>query len=672
MKLQTPYNHLLKPLNLGSITLKNRIIMGSMHTGLEEQKNGYKKLAAFYAKRAKENVALIITGGVSPNIKGGLFPFATTLRYFWQVKKHQLITQAVHKHGGLICMQILHAGRYAYHPFNVAPSAIKSTINPFKPKKLSNKQILNTINDFVTSACLAQKAGYDGVEIMASEGYLINQFFCIKSNKRNDNWGGSLENRARLAVQIVQKTREKTGKRFIIIYRLSMLDLVSNGAMWSEVVYLAKAIEQAGATIINTGIGWHEARIPTIASSVPRAAFTWITQKMKTEVSIPLITSNRINAPDVAEAVLAQGHADLVSMARPFLADPLFVTKTINNQPELINTCIACNQACLDHVFAKKRATCLVNPQACYETELVIKPTQQCKKIAVVGAGPAGLAFACYAAKKGHHVSLYEQQKTIGGQFNYAKQIPGKEEFYETLRYFENRLKALNVTVFLNTQLTVKTLQNNHFDEVVIATGVLATQPKIVGINHPKVVTYADVLSKKIVMGKRVAIIGAGGIGFDVAAFLVGQNRPLDNWLKHWGVDKHYKNAGALTKPVQNIPKRTVFLLQRKVSKMGKNLAKTTGWIHRAELKNNNVTMLSGVQYTKIDNDGLHITVNNEEKTLNVDHIVICAGQQSEKTLWHELQKLNVSAHLIGGAKVASEVDAKRAIREALELALAI
>ena len=676
MTTTTPYPNLLQPLDLGFTQLSNRVLMGSMHTGLEEEKNGFEKLAAFYQERAKGGVGLIVTGGISPNIRGRLAPLGGQLSYFWQVKKHLKVTNAVHQYSTKICLQLLHAGRYSYHPFSVSSSNKKAPITPFKPSKMSVRQIKGTIKDFAHSAKLAKKAGYDGIEVMGSEGYLINQFSCVRVNDRNDEWGGSIENRMRLGCEIVKAVRDKVGQDFIIIFRLSMLDLVEGGNSWQDVVTMAKAIEAAGANIINTGIGWHEARVPTIATSVPRAAFTWITERMKKEVSIPLVTTNRINTPEVAEKVLSDGHADMVSMARPFLADANFVSKAANDNAQEINTCIGCNQACLDHVFKQERATCLVNPQACYETELVLNSTSTSKKLAVVGAGPAGLAFSVYAARKGHKVTLFDGASEIGGQFNVAKQIPGKEEFYETLRYFKVQLEKLDVEVQLNSMQSVKSLEEKGFDEVILATGIIPRKLNIDGIEHEKVKTYLQVLKDKEPVGDKVAIIGAGGIGFDVACYLAEEkslaNEP-DNWLKAWGVDKNYhNNAALLPVPEHHKTKREIYLLQRKLNKVGAGLGKTTGWIHRALLSKNDVKMLAGVNYKKIDNSGLHIEVDGKEQTLAVDDVIICAGQEPERSLYHSLLAAKIKTHLIGGANVAAELDAKRAIRQALELAIEI
>lgn len=675
MTSNSAFPHLLSPLDLGFTTLKNRTLMGSMHLGLEEEKGGFDKLAAFYAARAKGDVGLIVTGGISPNIAGWVAPFAGRMSSSRHAKKHRVITDAVHAEGGKICMQILHSGRYGYHPLAVSASAVKAPISPFKPKSLSSRGVRKTITDYAECANYAKMAGYDGVEIMGSEGYLINQFFCERTNHRDDEWGGSLENRARLAIEVVKQTRDKVGTDFIIIYRLSMLDLVEGGAPWEEVVYLAKAIEKAGATLINTGIGWHEARVPTIVTSVPRAAFTWITQRMKSEVSIPLITTNRINTPEVAESVLADGHADMVSMARPFLADADFVVKAERDQSDQINTCIACNQACLDHAFEQKRASCLVNPQACYETELIFKSVPVPKKLAVVGAGPAGLAFATYAAERGHEVHLFEQSSEIGGQFNYAKQIPGKEEFYETLRYYARKIEVTGVKLHLNTLVDAELLEHHGFTEVIMATGIKPRQLTIPGHDHAKVLSYIEVLRDHKAVGKRVAVIGAGGIGFDVSEYLVEQENlttNLDKWLTHWGVDKAFQQPGALMEKQLPDVDREVFLLQRKSSKVGKGLGKTSGWVHRNSLINHKVQMIAGVSYEKIDDQGLHILVGDKPRVLAVDNVVVCAGQTPFRELEHSLQQAGMKVHVIGGADVAAELDAKRAIRQGAELAAEI
>ncbi len=671
----TKYPHIFEPLDLGFTTLKNRILMGSMHTGLEEEKNGLEKIATYYAERAKGGVGLIVSGGIAPNVQGWTGPFSARMSTKKHAKNHKVITDAVHAAGGKICMQILHAGRYGYHPFAVAPSALKSPISPFKPFQLKQSGIKRTIRDFVNSAKLSKLAGYDGVEIMGSEGYLINQFITERTNKRTDAYGGSYENRMRLPIALVKQTREAVGKEFIIIYRLSMLDLVEKGSTWQEVVALGKEIEKAGATIINTGIGWHEARIPTIATSVPRAAFTWVTKKMKEELSIPLVTSNRINMPETAEKVLAEGHADMVSMARPFLADPEWVNKAAADKSGEINTCIGCNQACLDHVFEQKVASCLVNPRACHETELNYLPTEEKKKIAVVGAGPAGLAAASIAAQRGHEVTLFDADKEIGGQFNLAKQIPGKEEFYETIRYFNTQLELHKVDVQLNTRVTAKDLKEGNFDEVVVATGIKPRVLKIEGIEHSKVVNYIDVLKFKKPVGKRVAVIGAGGIGFDVSEYLAHEGEStalnIDAWLKEWGIDKTLKARSGIegVKPEVDASAREIFMFKRSKGKFGGNLGKTTGWIHRSSLKKKKVQFINEVQYTKIDDEGLHYVQDDQQKVLAVDTIVICAGQLPLAELLAPLEAEGIKVYVVGGADVAAELDAKRAINQASRLA---
>jgi 2,4-dienoyl-CoA reductase (NADPH2) len=667
------YPNLLRPLDLGFTTLKNRVLMGSMHTGLEETPNGYKKLAAFYAERARGGVGLIVTGGIAPNWQGWTYPFSAKMTTQKEANKHKRITEAVHKEGGKICMQILHAGRYAYLPSgSVAPSAIQAPINPFPPEALTEAGILKTIKQFADCAALAQVAGYDGVEIMGSEGYLINQFICKKTNQRTDKWGGDYENRIQFPLQIISAVREKVGKNFIIIYRLSMLDLVEDGSSWEEVVQLAKAIEKAGATIINTGIGWHEARIPTIATSVPRGAFSWVTKRMMGEVSIPLITTNRINMPEIAEQILADKHADMVSMARPFLADSDFVKKASEGRRDEINTCIACNQACLDHTFNHKPASCLVNPRAGNELKINVLATKKRKKIAVVGAGPSGLACAVTAAECGHEVHLFEAKSEIGGQFNMAKMIPGKEEFYETIRYFNKMIQLHGVQLFLNKKVDVSDLEG--FDEIVISTGIEARTLILEGINHSKVLSYTDVLLHKKHVGKSVAIIGAGGIGFDVAEYLSHQGASISQnialFMKEWGVDMTYANPGATQKPQPVASPRHIFLLQRSKRKIGDNLGKTTGWIHRGSLKMKKVEMLNNVSYEKISDEGLHISIDGIQQTLEVDNIVICAGQNSNTTLFEALKNKNIVAHLIGGALQSGEVDAKRAIEEGVKLAI--
>ncbi|TNH87639.1 NADPH-dependent 2,4-dienoyl-CoA reductase [Aeromonas hydrophila] len=668
------YPTLLTPLDLGFTQLRNRVLMGSMHTGLEEEKGGFDKLATFYGERARGGVGLIVTGGIAPNLRGRLVPHGSQLSFPWQVAKHKKVTSAVHQEGGKIALQILHAGRYAYHPFSLAPSALKAPISPFKPRAMSERQIRGTIRDFAATAQLARSAGYDGVEVMGSEGYLINQFICERTNKRTDGWGGSSEKRMRFPVEIVRAIRERVGPDFIIIFRLSMLDLVEQGSSLEEVIALGKALEQVGVTLINTGIGWHEARIPTIATSVPRGAFSWVTAELKKHLSVPLITTNRINTPEVAERILAGGEADMVSMARPFLADPEFVIKAAENRADEINTCIACNQACLDHVFKQKRASCLVNPRACFETELTFGRVPQPKKLAVVGAGPAGLAFACYAAERGHQVSLFDQASEIGGQFNFAKQIPGKEEFHETLRYFAKRLEKCGVELYLGQRQSAESLLGGGFDEVILATGIRPRTPNIPGIEHAKVMSYLDVLRDHKPVGEKVAVIGAGGIGFDVAEYLVeGKgDRSRDHWLKEWGIDKQLGERGGLMAPVIDAPERQVWLLQRKESKVGDGLGKTTGWIHRTVLKNRKVEMLSGVQYLRIDDEGLHIQVGEQQQCLPVDQVIICAGQEPLKELQAGLQAAGKPVHIIGGADVAAELDAKRAIRQGAELAAVI
>ncbi len=672
------YPTLLTPLDLGFTQLRNRVLMGSMHTGLEEEKGGFDKLAAFYAERARGGVGLIVTGGIAPNLRGRLVPHGSQLSFPWQVSKHKKVTSAVHQEGGKIALQILHAGRYAYHPFSLAPSALKAPISPFKPRAMSERQICGTIRDFAATAALAKAAGYDGVEVMGSEGYLINQFICERTNKRTDGWGGSNENRMRFPVEIVRAIRERVGTDFIIIFRLSMLDLVEQGSTLEEVIALGKALEAVGVTLINTGIGWHEARIPTIATSVPRGAFSWVTAELKKHLKVPLITTNRINTPEVAERILAGGEADMVSMARPFLADPEFVIKAAENRADEINTCIACNQACLDHVFKQKRASCLVNPRACFETELTFGRVPQPKKLAVVGAGPAGLAFACYAAERGHQVSLFDQASEIGGQFNFAKQIPGKEEFHETLRYFAKRLEKCGVELYLGQRQSAESLLGGGFDEVILATGIRPRSPNIPGIEHAKVMNYLDVLRDHKPVGQKVAVIGAGGIGFDVAEYLVEKKVEMDadghrdHWLKEWGIDKQLDQRGGLTIPEIDAPERQVWLLQRKESKVGDGLGKTTGWIHRTVLKNRKVQMLSGVQYLRIDDEGLHIQVGETKQCLPVDQVIICAGQEPLKELQAGLQAAGKPVHIIGGADVAAELDAKRAIRQGAELAAVI
>ena len=672
----TAYPHLFSPLDLGFTTLPNRVIMGSMHVGLEEAKDGFARMAAFYAERTRGGVGLIVTGGIAPNDRGRPMPGGARMTSAADAEKHKVVTQAVHDAGGKIAMQILHFGRYAYHPELVAPSALQAPINPFRPNPLSSEEVVQTIEDFVNCAALAQSAGYDGVEIMGSEGYLLNEFIAARTNQRDDEWGGSYDNRIRFPVEIVRRTRERVGTNFIIIYRLSMLDLVEGGSTLDEVIQLAQAIEAAGATIINTGIGWHEARIPTIATKVPRAAFAWVTQKLKGKVGIPLVATNRINTPEVVEQLLADGFCDLVSMARPFLADPLFIAKAAAGKADEINTCIGCNQACLDHTFGGKITSCLVNPRACHETLLNIVPSSSRGRMAVVGAGPAGLAFATTAAQRGFDVTLFEAAAEIGGQFNIAKQVPGKEEFFETLRFFGRQIELTGVKLQLNHRVSAGELIKGDYAHIVLATGVIPRLPAIEGIDHPKVMTYLDVLRDKRPVGHTVALIGAGGIGFDVAEFLLhhgtSPSQDTAKFFAEWGVDTQYAGRGGLQTPVIEKSSRKVFLLQRKVSKVGDGLGKTTGWIHRTSLKNRAVEMIAGVSYRKIDDAGLHLTVGEREMVIPADTIVVCAGQDPQRALQAELAAAGCQVHLIGGADVAVELDAKRAIKQGTELAVAL
>ncbi len=667
------YPHLFAPLDLGCCTLPNRVLMGSMHTGLEDRARDFGKPAEYFAARARGGVGLMVTGGFSPNLAGWLKPFSSRLSSRWQVTPHRRITDAVHAAGGRICLQVLHAGRYGVHPLIVAPSAIKSPITPFTPRALSGHGIERTIRAFARCAALAQDAGYDGVEIMGSEGYLINQFLAERSNRRRDAFGGSAENRMRFAIEIVRRTRAAVGRDFILIYRLSMLDLVERAQAWDEIVALAKQVEAAGATLINTGIGWHEARVPTIVTSVPRAAFTWVTREMKEHVTIPLVTTNRINLPEVAEDVLARGDADMVSMARPLLADPDWVAKARSGRASLINPCIACNQACLDHVFENKRASCLMNPRACYETELVDAPVAHARRFAVIGAGPAGLACATTLAQRGHAVTLFEQSGEIGGQFNLARRIPGKEEFAEPLRYWGNLLAELRVDVRLRSRADAATLQAQAFDAIVVATGVTPRDPRIPGQDHPMVMGYHDAVMGTREIGKRVAIIGAGGIGFDVAEFLTqvppSPATDVARWTREWGVDTSREHRGGLVKPSPEPSPREVWLLQRTAGRPGRRLNKTTGWVHRAALKAKGVKMVGGVTYEKIDDAGLHVTIGGNPQTLSVDNVIVCAGQESNRSLADEWTAPGIAVHVIGGADVAAELDAKRAIAQATRLA---
>ena len=670
----SPYPHLFTPLDLGFTTVRNRVLMGSMHTGLEDRAKDFPRLAAYFAERAAGGVGLIVTGGFSPNLVGWLKPFGGKLSWPWEARPHKFVTAAVHEHGAKICAQLLHAGRYGYHPLTVAPSKLKAPINPFTPRALSARGIERQISAYANAAKLARDAGYDGVEIMGSEGYFINEFTAPRTNKRNDAWGGRPEKRMRFGVEIVRRVREAVGPDFILIYRLSLLDLVDDGNQWDEIVAQAKAVEAAGATIINSGIGWHEARVPTIVTSVPRAAFVDVSAKLKPHVRVPLVATNRINMPEVAESILAAGKADMVSLARPLLADPQWAAKARAGTPQAINTCIACNQACLDHVFENKMASCLVNPRACAETELNYTKTFAPKSIAVVGAGPAGLACATVAAERGHRVTLFDAADQIGGQFNYAKKIPGKEEFHETLRYFRHRLEETRVDVKLSTPVSATDLHG--FDEVVLATGITPRQVALPGADHAKVVSYVDVLSGRVEVGARAALIGAGGIGFDVAEYLTheGPSPSLDpaRWMAEWGVDPAFETRGSLARPHPEPPAREVWLLQRSPGKPGARLGKTSGWVHRATLKAKQVKMLGGVEYLGVDDAGLRIKVDGAEHLLPVDHVVVCAGQEPRRELQADLIAAGRAPHLIGGADVAAELDAKRAIDQGSRLAASL
>ena len=670
------YPHLTAPLDLGFTTLRNRVLMGSMHVGLEEAPNGFQRMAAFYAERARGEVGLIVTGGIAPNERGRPAPGGAMLVNESHAEQHRVVTQAVHAEGGKIAMQILHFGRYAYHADQVAPSALQAPINPFRPHALTHEEVEQTIGDFVRCAALAQFAGYDGVEIMGSEGYLINEFIAARTNHRDDAWGGSYANRMRFPVEIVRRTRERVGRNFILIYRLSMLDLVEGGSTLEEVIELAKAIEAAGATIINTGIGWHEARIPTIATKVPRAAYAWVTRSVMGHVSIPLVTSNRINTPEVAEQLLADGYADMVSMARPLLADADFVRKARQGRADEINTCIGCNQACLDHTFSGKITSCLVNPRACHETEMQVTPAQQPKRVAIVGAGPAGMSCAITAAQRGHAVTLFDSANEIGGQLNIAKKVPGKEEFHEMLRYYRKQLELSQVTLRLGERIDADALLQAKFDEVVLATGIQPRMPQISGVEHAKVLNYLDVLRDEKPVGETVAVIGAGGIGFDVSEYLThaGDSGAIapEKFYAEWGIDPTYAQAGGLLPERVEAPARRIHMLQRKTSKVGNQLGKTTGWIHRSSLKARRVGMTAGVQYERIDDTGLHISIDCQPQVLNVDNVVICAGQEPQRDLQAPLEAAGCRVHLIGGADVAAELDAKRAILQGTRLAMSL
>lgn len=666
------FSHLFQPLDLGFTTIKNRVLMGSMHTGLEEAPNGHERMAAFFGERAKGGVGLIVTGGFGPNDRAATHEKTKLIKTEQDILDHRQITDAVHQYGAKICMQILHTGRYAYNANPIAPSAIQAPINPNKPSAATAEELEQQILDFISLATQAQKAGYDGVEIMGSEGYFLNEFLAVRTNQRDDEWGGSYENRMKFPVEVVRRVRQAVGEKFIIIFRLSMLDLVEGGSSFEEVVLLGQAIEKAGASIINTGIGWHEARIPTIATKVPRAAFTWVTAKFREHFSIPVITSNRINTPEKAEEVLARGDADMVSMARPFLADAEFVNKAQQGRSDEINTCIGCNQACLDHIFVGKTTSCLVNPRACHETTLIIEKTSKPLSIAVVGAGPAGLAAAVTAAQRGHQVTLFDQADEIGGQFNIAKKVPGKEEFYETIRYFSRQLEINNVTLKLGQKVTASQLNSADIDHVLLATGIVPRTPAIEGIDHPKVMSYLDLLKHGKQAGDRVAVIGAGGIGFDVCESLIhdgpSSSQSIPVFMKEWGIDMSLTARAGIegVKPEFTLPKRQVYLLQRKETKVGAGLGKTTGWIHRTDLKKKGVKMLPNCEYQKIDDQGLHITVAGESQLLDVDHVIVCAGQEPLRDLTEGLEK---PFQLIGGADIAAELDAKRAIDQGTRVA---
>ncbi|WP_309647809.1 NADPH-dependent 2,4-dienoyl-CoA reductase [Nocardioides sp.] len=664
----TDYPHLLSPITLGPLELRNRVVMGSMHTGLEDSRRDLPALAAYFAERARGGVGLIVTGGYAPNKRGWLKPFASEMTTRLQAMRHRDVTGAVHDEGGAIALQVLHAGRYGYHPFSVSASATKSPITPFKPSALSTKAVDRTATDFARSVALAVKASYDAVEIMGSEGYLINQFLAERTNQRTDAWGGSATNRMRFPLEVVRRSRELVGADFPIMYRISLLDLVEGGQTWDEITELAHGLEEAGVTVLNTGIGWHEARVPTIITQVPRGAWRSATARLKAEVSVPVCASNRINTPELAESILAAGEADLVSMARPLLADAFFVNKAAEGRADEINTCIGCNQACLDHVFKNRKASCLVNPRACRETTLVLGPTKRAATVAVVGAGPAGLASAVSAAERGFDVTLLEKSSSLGGQFRLAMAVPGKEDFADTLRYYARRLEVLGVTVRLGEEATAADLAS--YDEVVVATGVVPRVPDFAGVDHPKVVSYADVLSGAVVPGRRVAVVGAGGIGVDVSVWLTHDpSEDLDDWMSHWGVGDPSLHAGGLTEKKPRTPLREVTLIQRKTTPIGVDLGKTSGWAHRAVLKQSGVAQVRGATYDLVDDAGLHVTVDGVSQVIDVDHVVLCAGQESVRSLYDDLVLAGASVHLVGGADVAAELDAKRAIEQGTRVA---